>query len=119
MDTARDDDIEQLYRRVVDLGDRARGWFDGPGAKWRAGLPAEAQAVVAVETLGTTARLLAMMAWLLDPAQGQEQRPAFVLADDTRDLPAASPLAGVAGGQIAAEAVQLLDAVRALAGGGA
>ena len=118
MDAGGDKDIEQLYRQVIDLGDRARGWFDGPGAAWRTELPVDAQAAVAIESLGTTARLIGVMAWLLHPAQATGQRPAFVLSDDITEFPAESPLSGLAGGDIALEARQLVAAVKAMASHG-
>ena len=107
--------LDALYRQAVGLADRALGWFDGPGVEWRAGLPVDAQAAVAVESLGTTARLIAVMSWLLDPAQGGARSPAFVAAADP-DLPADSPLTGTIGGQIAAASRRLAVEIAARAG---
>lgn len=120
MDAGGRDEIDLLYDQVVDLGDRARGWFDGPGKLWRASLPVDAQAAIAVESLGTTARLLAVMAWLLDPAQisGDAQgqpRPAFCLDVDPVELPPRSPLAGTPGEAIAVGARRLVMVVVGIA----
>ncbi len=71
-------EIERLYREAVTVADQARGWFDGPGARWRAGLSPDNQALVATESLGATSRLMASMSWLLDPAHaidGVSPRP--------------------------------------------
>lgn len=106
--------LEALYREIVDLGERARGWFDGPGQRWRETLPVDGQAAVAIESLGTTARLLGMMAWLLDPAHSRGAKPAFVLDADGDDLPAGSPLAGTPGGDVAVTARQLVTRMRAM-----
>jgi hypothetical protein len=110
------DRLEALYREVVELGDRARGWFDGPGLAWRATLPIDAQAAVAVEGLGTTARLLGVMAWLLDPAHGRGERPAFVMAAEADELPEGSPLLGTPGGEVAAITRRLLTRAGRMAG---
>lgn len=119
MDDDWQQELEALYRQVVDLGDRARGWFDGPGQAFRAALPIEAQAEVAVESLGTTARLLAVMSWLLDPLHETGTCPAFAVEDSLPELPAGSPLAGTPGGEIARASRRLVGEARALAAGGA
>jgi hypothetical protein len=107
--------LDAFYRRAVELADQARGWFDGPGVEWRAGLPVDAQAAVAVESLGTTARLIAVMSWLLDPAQGAARPPAFAPSVDP-DLPTDSPLTGTIGGEIAMASRGLAAEIAALAG---
>lgn len=115
--------IEALYRDAIDLADGARRWFDGPGLAWRAGLPPAAQAAVATESLAITARLMAIMAWLLDPAHsgpdaaGRVLRP-FILAPPP-PLPAASPLDGTPGADIARGSRQLVARVLELAPGAA
>lgn len=102
--------FDSLYREAVQLADRARGWFDGPGQRWRAGLSPDDQAWVATESLAITARLIAVMAWLLDPANGVRgtrfgaaadtpMRP-FTLMPEAQ-LPDGSPLDGQPGGEIA------------------
>ncbi len=116
MEDERQARLEALYREVVELGDRARRWFDGPGAEWRAGLPVDAQAMVAVESLGITGRLLGVMAWLLDPAQLRDQPPMFVLDATDDDLHAASPLIDTPGGEVAVTTRKMLNRVRGLAG---
>jgi hypothetical protein len=116
MEDERQARLEALYREVVDLGDRARRWFDGPGVEWRAGLPVDAQAMVAVESLGITGRLLGVMAWLLDPVQLRGQPPIFVLDATDDDLPAGSPLIDTPGGEVAVTTRKMLNRVRGLAG---
>ena len=96
--------VEALYRDAVALADAARTWFDGPGARWRATLAIADQALVATESLATTARLLAIIAWALDPRQAAAI-PAFVRRD--ADTPVAAPLIGKPGGEIAAAARRL------------
>lgn len=100
--------LEILYREAVGLGERARRWFDGAGLAWRAELPVEAQAAVAVESLDTTARLLAVMAWLLDPGHYRGEAPALGLDRVEEALPEGSPLAGTQGGDVAVAARRLL-----------
>ena len=117
MEEDRQARLEALYCEVLDLGDRARGWFDGPGVAWRAGLAADAQAAVAVESLGTTARLLGAMGWLLDLAQGRGASPALSIDSADDDLPPTSPLVGTAGGEVARATRNLLARIRRMAGG--
>jgi hypothetical protein len=120
MGNAYSDRLETLYRQAVDLGDQARGWFDGPGMAWRAGLSVDGQAAVAIESLATTSRLLGVMAWLLDPAQLAGGRcPVLPISDDGPDLPAGSPLAGTRGAAIAVAARRLVHDAAALASAGA
>ncbi len=106
--------VETLYREAVALADQARGWFDGPGAAWRASLDIADQALVATESLATTARLLAIIAWALDPRQvsDPERPPPFVRVDATS--PVALPLQGQRGGAIAATARHLTARAAAL-----
>ncbi|MFZ4689413.1 MAG: DUF1465 family protein [Polymorphobacter sp.] len=107
--------MESLYQEAVDLADQARGWFDGPGVAWRAGLSPDGQAAVAIESLWTTARLMAVMAWLLDPAQAADasgRRFDFV---DRAGPDVAPSLAGQPGGLIAAAARNLALRVSGLA----
>lgn len=106
--------IEALYDEAMRLGDQARGWFDGAGMAWRNALPVDAQARVAVESLAITARLMAVMSWLLDPihAGGNTVRP-FPAFHDV-PMPDASPLAGTVGGDIARLSRELLAKAVAL-----
>lgn len=106
--------VETLYRESVALADQARGWFDGPGAAWRATLDIADQALVATESLATTARLLAIIAWALDPrhVSDPERLLPFVRAD-TESL-VALPLQGQRGGAIAANARHLTARAAAL-----
>ena len=103
--------VEALYREAVALADAARTWFDGPGARWRATLAVADQALVATESLATTARLLAIIAWALDPRQAAGLVP-FVRSD--AETPLAAPLLGSQGGEIAAAARRLTARTAAL-----
>ena len=103
--------VEALYREAVALADPARTWFDGPGARWRGTLDIADQALVATESLATTARLLAIIAWALDPRQATDIPP-FVRRD--ADTPVAVPLVGQRGGEIAAAARRLTARAEAL-----
>ena len=111
--------LETLYREAVDLADRARAWFDGPGVAWRAALPVDAQARAATESLAITARLMAVMSWLLDPAQSADTplRTFAVRAEPVQPL--ASPLAGTPGEALAEGSRRLVEKVAALAADGA
>ncbi|WP_426165599.1 DUF1465 family protein [Sandarakinorhabdus sp. DWP1-3-1] len=79
----RRQELERLYREAVTVADRARGWFDGPGARWRAGLSPDNQALVATESLAATSRLMASMSWLLDPSHAVEGAPLPPFSGDT------------------------------------
>lgn len=109
--------MDSLYHDVVALGDRARGWFDGPGLAWRQQLPLDQQAAVATESLAITARLMAVMAWLLDPSQGPginaPLRPLVIDGDEEAPLPPV--LHHEPGGEIALAARQLVERAEALA----
>lgn len=61
-------DIDALYRDAIRLAEATRGWIDGPGRPWRAALPPAARAAVATQSLAITARLMAIIAWSIDPA---------------------------------------------------
>jgi hypothetical protein len=108
--------LDALYREAIALADQARGWFDGPGIAWRAALPVAARTAVAVESLAITARLMAVIAWLLDPAHsgGVAVQPFHAPRND-RALPPASPLIGTPGGDIARQSHDLVARVLALA----
>ena len=107
--------LEALYREAVDLADRARGWFDGPGIAWRAALPIDAQAHAATESLAITARLMAAMSWLLDPSHaiGHPPRPFAATPDRHPDTP--TPLADTPGDDLARASRQLVEKIAALA----
>jgi hypothetical protein len=109
--------MDALYHDVVALGDQARGWFDGPGLEWRQHLPLPEQTAVATESLATTARLMAVMAWLLDPAQADGvNAPLRRLAiDPAADGPMPRVLEAVPGGQISLATRQLVARAEALA----
>ncbi len=94
---------EQRRQRAVVLADQARLWFEGPGREWRAGLSPAAQVAVATESLATTARLMALVAWC--DGAGDVAFP----QDGCAPLPTEHPLQGTRGGLIA-------DASRALLG---
>lgn len=107
-------EIDGAYADAVALADRARSWFDGTGKAWRASLPGDAAAAVAVETLAITARLLAAVSWLLDPAHQADDEPPPPFAFDAGGaMPAV--LAGTEGGRIAGESRALVARLAALA----
>lgn len=103
--------VEALYNEAVDVADRARRWFDGPGATWRATLDIAEQAVVATESLAMTARVLAVIAWALDRRQATMVLP-FARTDS--DAPLALALVGTPGGELAAAARRLTARAAAL-----
>ncbi len=105
--------LDALYRDTVRIADRARDWFDGPGARWRTKLPPMAQAQVAIESLGVTTRLMAVMTWLLDPAQTAGSPPAFAPPPIT-DFAADHPLNGHPGADIARASRQLVARATAM-----
>jgi regulator of CtrA degradation len=119
MITSRDQDhqaaIETLYRDVVTLGDKARGWFDGPGVAWRGALPVAERTAVATESLAITARLMAVMAWVLDPAHDVGVPARRLAIDPAADGPVPAVLQGQAGGDIALASRQLVARAEALA----
>ena len=103
--------VEALYNEAVVVADRARRWFDGPGLTWRATLDIAEQALVATESLATTARVLAIIAWALDPRQATTVLP-FVRTDS--DTPVAPLLIGTPGGEVATAARRLTARAAAL-----
>jgi hypothetical protein len=116
MDEEHSNRLEALYRQAVDMGEQARSWFDGPGIAWRAGLSPDHQAQVAIEGLSTTARLLGVMSWLLDPAQSKDERcKPLCIADEGQALSPESPLSGTPGGEIAMATRRLASEVAVLA----
>jgi regulator of CtrA degradation len=115
MDQGHQTAIETLYSDVVTLGDKARGWFDGPGVAWRAALPVADRAAVATESLAITARLMAVMAWVLDPAHDVGAPARRLAIDPAADGPMPAVLQGQAGGDIALASRQLVARAEALA----
>jgi hypothetical protein len=115
MDQGPQTAIETLYRDVVALGDRARSWFDGPGLGWRAQLPVADRAAVATESLAITARLMAVMAWVLDPAHDSGTQVRRLVIDAAADGPVPAVLQGQTGGDIALASRQLVARAEALA----
>lgn len=107
--------IDTLYREAVDLADQAWVWFDGPGMAWRRGLPVDAQAAVAIESLAITARLMAVMAWLLDPAHLTISAASAPLVLDPDDERGPAVLAGTIGGVITAASRRLAAKVAIMA----
>jgi len=107
--------LNMLYRDTLACGEAARGWFDGPGLAWRVGQPPALQAGAALESLGVTARLLAVMTWLLDPAHAGTPARLKPLAH-RESLPFADdhPLAATPGGAIARSSRQVLARAEAL-----
>jgi hypothetical protein len=116
MDPKLQDAMEALYNDVVALGDQSRAWFDGPGLTWRKQLPVADQTAVATESLATTARLMAVMAWLLDPAQeaGVNAPLRRLVIDPAAEHPLPEVLAAVPGGDIAMASRQLVTRAEAL-----
>ena len=107
--------LDALFRAVLEVGDAARGWFDGPGLAWRASQPPAVALATAIESLGVSARLLAVMNWLLDPANGGNPTSLVPLNhDDPPPLPPDHPLAATPGGAIAAASRQVLARAQAL-----
>ncbi|GGD98509.1 hypothetical protein GCM10011529_00660 [Polymorphobacter glacialis] len=105
-----------MYRRAVDIARHARHWFDGPGLEWRATLPVADQAAVATESLRTTARMMAVIAWAVDPRHDKAPGaalPRFTSSAFTQggSLPGTSPLLGTPGGDIAIASRQLVDTI--------
>lgn len=106
--------LDSLFADTRSCGGAARDWFDGAGAAWRALQLPEVQAQCALESLAVTNRLLAVMNWLLDPAnEGPPARLTVLRHDDPPRLPDDHPLAATPGGAIARASRQLL--ARALA----
>jgi hypothetical protein len=107
--------LDTLFRDTMACGEAARGWFDGAGLAWRAAQPPAAQAQAAMEGLAVTARLLAVMTWLLDPAHtGLPSRLKPLLHADTLAFPDDHPLATTPGGAIARSSRQVLARAEAL-----
>jgi hypothetical protein len=115
MDQGAQTEVETLYRDVVALGDQARGWFDGPGLGWRAQLTVADRAAVATESLAITARLMAVMAWVLDPAHDSGRPVRRLVIDPAADGPVPAVLQGQPGGDIALASRQLVARAEALA----
>lgn len=107
--------LDTLYRDTMACGESVRNWFDGPGVAWRALQPPAAQAQAAMESLAVTARLLAVMTWLLDPAHnGTPTHLKPLLHEDPLPFPDNHPLAATPGGAIARSSRQLLARAEAL-----
>ncbi len=107
--------LDALFRDCLAVGEAARGWFDGPCRAWRAALPPDAALAVGIESLGVTARLLALMNWLLHADhQGQPRHLRPLVVDDPLPLPADHPLTGSQGHAIAVASRQLLARAAAL-----
>lgn len=107
--------LDMLFRDCLAIGEAARGWFDGPAIAFRATLPPDPALAVATESLGITARLLAVMNWLLHADhQGQPVVLRPFASDDPVPLPADHPLTGTPGHAIAVASRQLLARVQAL-----
>jgi len=117
MNTSIEAEMDALYGDAVSLGDRARGWFDGPGRTWRAQLSRGEQAAVATESLAITARLMAVMAWLLDrgQARGGSALLRRLVIDTAGEAPIPAALQPQPGGEIALKSRQLVARAEALA----
>lgn len=107
--------LDLLYRDTLACGEAARSWFDGPGQAWRSGQPPSAQAAAALESLGVTARLLAVMTWLLHPShRGTPSRLQPLRHQEALSFSDDHPLAATPGGAIARASRQVLARAEAL-----
>lgn len=110
------DHLDALYHDTIAASEAARRWFDGPGRLWREELPPQPALAAAMEALGVTARLLAVMNWLLDPAHdGEVTHVGPVAAALPPPLPADHPVLATDGGAIALASRQLLARAHQLA----
>ncbi len=117
MESQASAELDSLYREAVELADRSRGWFDGPGLAWREALPPPLRAGAATEALAITARLMACMAWLLDRNHmlPNGRSPTLAFPPDA-DLSLAAALGVSPGADIAAASRRLVARIAALAG---
>lgn len=92
--------LDPLMRQAIALADAARGWFDGPGSAFIATLPPLQRMQASTERLAITARLMAAIAWLLNPRQDQAAAPPFNPLEDPPFRPGHC-LENTPGGEIA------------------
>ena len=110
------DQLDVLYHDTIAASEAARRWFDGPGRLWREELPPQPGLAAAMEGLGVTTRLLAVMNWLLDPVHdGEVNVVGPVACPLPPPLPADHPLLNTQGGPIALASRQLLARAHQLA----
>lgn len=92
--------LDPQMRQAIALADAARIWFNGPGSVFIASLPPHQRLKASTERLAISARLMAAIAWLLHPRQGQRNAPPFNPPEDPPLRPG-HPLENTPGGQIA------------------
>jgi Protein of unknown function (DUF1465) len=115
------DQLDVLYRDTIAASEAARRWFDGPGRLWREELPPQPALAAAMEALGVTTRLLAVMNWLLNPAHDGPAHDGVVTQVGPIDcplpppLPADHPLLATDGAPIALASRQILARAHHLA----
>lgn len=108
--------LDVLYHDTIAASEAARRWFDGPGRLWREDLPPQPGLAAAMEGLGVTTRLLAVMNWLLDPAHdGDVTLVGPVTCPLPPPLPADHPLLATEGGPIVIASRQILARAHQLA----
>lgn len=105
-----------LYHDTIAASEAARRWFDVPGRLWREQLAPQPGLAAALEELGVTTRLLAVMNWLIDPAHdGAVTQLGPVACPLPPPLPADHPLLASEGGPIVLASRQILARAHKLA----
>jgi len=108
--------LDALYHDIIAASEAARRWFDGPGRLWREELPPEPRLAASMEALGFTARLLAVMNWLLNPAHdGEVTVLGPIDCPEPPPMPADHPLLATEGGPIALASRKVLGRAHRLA----
>ncbi|WP_416908224.1 MAG: DUF1465 family protein [Polymorphobacter sp.] len=69
--------LDPLLADAIRIADEARRWMGSEGRALIDALPPPARVQANAEMLATTARLMAIIAWLLHPAQKQGRMPPF------------------------------------------
>jgi len=59
------DRVASIYRDTMRLAEAARGYFDRDGVEARTAMTPELRAAIATESVRVTARLLAVVSWVL------------------------------------------------------
>lgn len=105
-----------LHRDTIAASEAARRWLDGPGGLWGEELPLEPSLVTSMEALGVTTRLLAVMHWLLDPANDDGVTMQISIDyPEPEPLPADNPLVATDCDPIALASRQILVRAHQLA----
>ena len=101
--------LDALYHDTIAASEAARRWFDGPGRLWQDDLAPQPGLAAAMEALGVTTRLLAVMNWLVDPAHdGAVTQVGPVACPLPPPLPADHPLLATEGAGIVLASRQIL-----------